>query len=150
MENITEAPVVSTDMVLTTSPILKKVNILLIQEGVDWSQKTTICLRQLSQIWSQASSKIKYGSFLKYKWRKQVHSYSSYEKIKLKRVSRSHLLEEKDDSNIPFFTHKRVTEKGKISETNLKTNRTSNLDQANTFMKINLMTQVRSKSQLIS
>jgi hypothetical protein len=36
LENITAAPVVRTDMVLTTSPILKKVNILLIQEGVDY------------------------------------------------------------------------------------------------------------------
>jgi len=66
LENITAAPVVRTDMVLTTSPILKKVNILLIQEGVDLSQKTTICLRQLSQIWPQATSKIKYGSLRKY------------------------------------------------------------------------------------
>jgi hypothetical protein len=39
LENITAATVVRTDMVLTTSPILKKVNILLIQEGVDLSQK---------------------------------------------------------------------------------------------------------------
>jgi hypothetical protein len=36
LENVTAAPVVRTDMVLTTSPILKKVNILLIQEGVDY------------------------------------------------------------------------------------------------------------------
>jgi sulfur transfer complex TusBCD TusB component (DsrH family) len=36
LETVTAAPVVRTDMVLTTSPILKKVNILLIQEGVDY------------------------------------------------------------------------------------------------------------------
>jgi hypothetical protein len=36
LENITAAPVVRTDMVLTTSPILREVNILLIQEGVDY------------------------------------------------------------------------------------------------------------------
>jgi energy-converting hydrogenase Eha subunit C len=36
LENITAAPVVKTDMVLTTSPILKNVNILLIQEGMDY------------------------------------------------------------------------------------------------------------------
>jgi hypothetical protein len=61
LENITAAPVVKTDMVLTTSPILKNVNILLIQEGLDYIiKKTTICLRQLSQIWP--TSKIKYGS----------------------------------------------------------------------------------------
>ncbi len=36
LENITAAPVVRTDMVLTTSPILKNVNILFIQEGLDY------------------------------------------------------------------------------------------------------------------
>jgi hypothetical protein len=39
LEKITAAPVVRTDMVLTTSPILKKVNILPIQEGVDYITK---------------------------------------------------------------------------------------------------------------
>jgi hypothetical protein len=45
--------------------------------------------------------------------------------VKLKRVSKSHLLKEKDDINLPFSPTKGSHKKGKISETNLKTNRTS-------------------------
>jgi hypothetical protein len=44
LENITAAPVVRTDMGLTTSPILKNVNILLIQEGLDYIIKKNYCL----------------------------------------------------------------------------------------------------------
>jgi hypothetical protein len=99
LENITAAPVVRTDMVLTTSPILKNVNILLIQEGLDYIIKKLlfVCGNYLKFGLHQRSSMGHFESITDKNKYFHIHP-----KRKWKRVPKGHLLEEKDDSNVPF------------------------------------------------
>ena len=110
LENIIAAPVVRTDMVLTTSPILKNVNILLIPEGMDYIIKKLlfVCGNYLKFGLHQRSSMGHFESITDKNKYFHIHP-----KRKWKRVPKGHLLEGKDVSNIPLVTHKRVTMKRK-------------------------------------